>query len=366
STTVAALGSLTLPNRDGTGRPNLYDIDSDDDGIPDNIEGQCTVCYVLPSGLDSDGDGIDDSYDNISGFGGKGISIYNHDGDAYPDYLDFDSDGDGLADIYEGNDFNLNKKPDDNVTLTGIDTDGDGLDDRFDTDNTSAKGTSAYMGNGGSFNGATSPGSNTMVQKSYPGNLDRDWRFVDYVLNFNFISFKGVLIDNVVSLKWTVSRNENVKQYSIERSLDGVHFDNLQSVVATKAKSEVETYSYSDDVKSVTASKLFYRIKGLDNNGKIKYSSTISLSKERDSRLQVVPNPVHSSMQVFISSSEKTTVKIHIIDMKGRRVYEIRETLSPGNNTIGIPVSNNWSNGSYILEAILDEKILTAKFSVQR
>ncbi|MCB0775289.1 MAG: hypothetical protein KDB99_03075, partial [Chitinophagaceae bacterium] len=67
NTALAALSSLSLPNTDGTGGINAFDIDSDDDGIPDNIEGLITNSYLLPSGLDSDGDGIDDSYDNFSG-----------------------------------------------------------------------------------------------------------------------------------------------------------------------------------------------------------------------------------------------------------------------------------------------------------
>ena len=39
---VDALGTLTLPDTDAFGKPNYLDIDSDDDGIVDNIEGQST------------------------------------------------------------------------------------------------------------------------------------------------------------------------------------------------------------------------------------------------------------------------------------------------------------------------------------
>lgn len=365
STTVAALGSLTLPNRDGVGRANLYDIDSDGDGIPDNIEGQCTACYLLPSGADTDGDGIDNSYDNISGFGGKGISIFNLDGDAYPDYLDLDTDGDGLADIYEGNDYNLNMRPDDVVTPFGVDTDSDGLDDRFDTDNSSTKGTSAYMGSGGSVNGPGSPGSNTMVQKSLSWATDRDWRFVDYVLGIDFISFKGVSLNGIVSLKWSVKHNEEAKQYIIERSFDGLHFDKVQTIDGTRIKAEVENYAYSDDASKVGSIKLYYRIKGMSNDGKAKYSQIIMLLKESTSRLQIIPNPVHDNMQVVISSSQKTTATIHIVDMKGRRIYTTVQELGSGINNISIPAANGLSSGNYILEAIIDEKVLTTKFRIQ-
>ena len=39
------------------------DVDSDNGGVPDNIEAQNGVPFIAPSGIDSDGDGLDDAYD---------------------------------------------------------------------------------------------------------------------------------------------------------------------------------------------------------------------------------------------------------------------------------------------------------------
>ena len=184
STAVSALGSLGLRNTDGNGNHDYLDIDSDNDGIPDNIEGQSTANYRLPTLTDVDGDGLTLPYDNVpAGFSGTGIAVYDHDVDGTPDYRDLDTDADGLADIVEGNDFNLNGIPDDNVTLTGLDTDGDGLDNRFDslTSVLNIKGTSYRMGNLGSFTGDAAPGSRTTVQRTMISQTDRDWRFTSFV-----------------------------------------------------------------------------------------------------------------------------------------------------------------------------------------
>ncbi|MBT8278411.1 MAG: gliding motility-associated C-terminal domain-containing protein, partial [Bacteroidia bacterium] len=62
-------------------------------------EGQSTVGYVAPSGLDTDNDGLDDSYDITNG--GSAIVVENTDGADFPDYLDRDSDNDALPDIVE-------------------------------------------------------------------------------------------------------------------------------------------------------------------------------------------------------------------------------------------------------------------------
>ena len=107
---------------DDDGTPNHLDIDADDDGIPDNIEAQTTVDYVVPTGKDTDGDGLDDAYDTNNG--GTPVPLVNSDVgfDTLPDYLDIDSDNDGLSDLDEAA----------RGTVTGQDSDGDGLDDGFD------------------------------------------------------------------------------------------------------------------------------------------------------------------------------------------------------------------------------------------
>ena len=87
----------------------------------DNIEGQRSDAYIVPSGFDLDNDGLDDIYID-------GIFPIDTDGDEIPDYLDLDSDNDGLSD-------NLEAQPEDSFTNPiGSDLDCDGLDDAYDPD----------------------------------------------------------------------------------------------------------------------------------------------------------------------------------------------------------------------------------------
>ncbi|PRP67259.1 T9SS type B sorting domain-containing protein [Nonlabens agnitus] len=109
-----------------------FDQDSDNDGIPDNVEGQSTGDYIAPSGVDSDGNGLDDAYEETPG-SGEGIDPVDFDDDGLPDYLDDDSDDDGIPDFIEGFDFDNDGVAD--ILPSGNDVDGDGLDDAFDGDN---------------------------------------------------------------------------------------------------------------------------------------------------------------------------------------------------------------------------------------
>ncbi|MFC2109231.1 hypothetical protein ACFLSU_01535 [Bacteroidota bacterium] len=122
---------------DGDGIPNYFDLDSDNDGIPDNIEAQTTVGYSAPSGTDSDGNGLDDQYENTPG-SGEGLSAINTDSsnDAIPDYLDLDSDNDGTDDIDETTfgalDTDNNGKTNGTVGTNGLDNTLESADDYTD------------------------------------------------------------------------------------------------------------------------------------------------------------------------------------------------------------------------------------------
>lgn len=137
SDTVDNLSSLNLPNSDGNVGYNYLDIDSDNDGLIDNIEAQTTSGYIAPSGTDSDNDGIDNAYDNNDGSfaGSSNNGIYSPistDSDGKANYIDLDSDNDGIADIVETGSVDTNG--DGRIDGT-TDTDNDGLIDLYDANN---------------------------------------------------------------------------------------------------------------------------------------------------------------------------------------------------------------------------------------
>ena len=123
----------TEPDSDGDGNLDYLDIDSDNDGIFDVVEGG-------DGALDTNGDGVinfgDDGYSDSDGDGMDDDSeitpITNTDNDSLPDYLDVDSDNDGIQDVIEGGDGALDTNNDGVINSTDIgyeDADGDGMDD---------------------------------------------------------------------------------------------------------------------------------------------------------------------------------------------------------------------------------------------
>jgi len=134
-------GEEEARDRNGDGILDFRDIDSDDDGLTDNLEAQSSQAFVALQHSDQDRDGLDDAYDSVVGAKGGGLTPFNTLGLGDPDYINVDTDGDGILDNVEGHDTNFDGVVDsedspvsDQGTYLATDADQDGLTDNFDND----------------------------------------------------------------------------------------------------------------------------------------------------------------------------------------------------------------------------------------
>lgn len=117
--------SFNLPDIDTDGIFDFRELDSDDDGIVDLVEGNIIAPDANNDGVvdgpDTDGDGIVDPIDRREGIFGTAPE-QDTDDDGIPDSVDLDDDNDGILDEVEEN------------GVPGRDTDGDGIPDIIDLD----------------------------------------------------------------------------------------------------------------------------------------------------------------------------------------------------------------------------------------
>ncbi|MEM9191569.1 MAG: MYXO-CTERM sorting domain-containing protein [Myxococcota bacterium] len=133
--------ALPVPNTDGSGAPDFLDLDSDGDGLTDASESGSGDADRdgRPDGfLDGDGDGLNDA--------GLTETARDSDTDGTPDYRSLDADGDTVPDAIEGHDADMNGAAD--VMASGADADADGIDDAFDPDCTMAAPCGGVVGVG--------------------------------------------------------------------------------------------------------------------------------------------------------------------------------------------------------------------------
>ena len=118
--------AFALNDSDADGMPDVYDLDSDNDGIPDSVEflGNPNIDLNLDGLVDNT---IDKNNDGLADVISLTAVPVNTDSDSQPDYLDLDSDNDGLTDLKESLPLGL--------SLSDLDADENGqLDSTEDRD----------------------------------------------------------------------------------------------------------------------------------------------------------------------------------------------------------------------------------------
>jgi hypothetical protein len=143
---MISASTYTLIDTDGDGIPNYLDLDSDNDSFFDvdeagllNGDGDING-DGKGDGLDSDGDGLLNLFDNSNLFGTT-FRAYAQDtnSNSLPDYMELDSNNDGVLDIQTGLYASFDTSGDGRIDGSG-DADSDGILDVFDT-NDSVKGS---------------------------------------------------------------------------------------------------------------------------------------------------------------------------------------------------------------------------------
>ncbi|MES2543710.1 MAG: T9SS type B sorting domain-containing protein [Bacteroidota bacterium] len=119
--TFKIIATCVPKDYDTDGTPDYLDSDSDGDGILDNEE-LTSQSYIPISGVDANGNGMDDAYD-------IGITPSDFDGDGVVDYYDLDSDNDGIYDLAETS---VNTDGTELANYVDYDSDGDGCLDAIE------------------------------------------------------------------------------------------------------------------------------------------------------------------------------------------------------------------------------------------
>ncbi|RZK45634.1 MAG: hypothetical protein EOO94_04055, partial [Pedobacter sp.] len=94
------------------------------------------------------------------------------------------------------------------------------------------------------------------------------------VLPVKFTSFTATAKANGVQVKWTTANEANLKNYVVEKSFDGLSFETVKTVSA-KGSSISNEYEVVD---ALNTRNISYRIRAVDQDGKITYSVIRTLS----------------------------------------------------------------------------------------
>lgn len=179
------------------------------------------------------------------------------------------------------------------------------------------------------------------------------------VLEAKFLDFSGKIANDKATLKWVSQNETNLKEYEIEKSLDGINFYKSGTIASINDQNGAN-YIYNDP--GTVSSVVYYRLKLISHNvNDQKYSKAIVLYN-RDASFKIsTTNPFKDNLKVDIFIPEDGMVVLNLLDVFGRVVSKKSIQIFKGNSQAVLDNVSKLPTGMYVLRAIHNGKIIQNK-----
>jgi hypothetical protein len=209
--------------------------------------------------------------------------------------------------------------------------------------------TNSSNGCNNSSNGATSGGAGSILTTVTMPESTTAATGSCSPLPVDFVSFIASLQSGKVLLEWITASETNNDYFSMERSQDGVHFNEIGRILGKGTVAVFSTYQFTDVHPFSGIS--YYRLRQVDIGGKFEYSKTVSVENHASSfAVTLYPNPSQGKQTTFlqITSPAIETAQIQVTSLLGEPLFSITQPIEPGTTSIEIP-SGQLSAGTYLV-----------------
>jgi hypothetical protein len=166
------------------------------------------------------------------------------------------------------------------------------------------------------------------------------------VLPIGFMSFYGVQENNINKLYWETAHEEDLADFIIERSSDGINFKEIAHKIPENKPSKYEYSDASFRMNSIN----YYRITAVDYDGSKSTTQIYSLGTLNEVGVsELYPNPSDNSFSLSLVTKTQMSVSVTVKDMYGRQVRTTMYEAGLGVNTLTIN-STDIATGFYIVE----------------
>lgn len=172
-------------------------------------------------------------------------------------------------------------------------------------------------------------------------------------------NFNGAAQAGKVKLQWQVSNNETANLFTLERSTDGLLFEQ-EAVLFTTEKNGEELYSYTAGNKSP-----YYRLKVVNRNGWAIYSKVIFIKEAPAATapvLTLAQNPVTDALQLKYKSEEAATKILNVYATTGVLAYSTKVIVQKGWNNLAVSLNTMPGKGNFLAQIADEPEAPAVKF----
>ena len=174
--------------------------------------------------------------------------------------------------------------------------------------------------------------------------------FKSNTLPIKSISLNTTIKNSNVELNWSTIGETDMANYTVEKSLDGVHYLTINTVAAKNKLNA--SYAYTDNVASSGA--VYYRIKATDKTGTVTYSKVSAITNSTSKGgFSVYPNPVrNNTINLNVTNIATGNYTLNVYTILGERVSSQQLQHNGGTATYKLSVDSKLTNGLYKLSIV--------------
>ncbi len=171
-------------------------------------------------------------------------------------------------------------------------------------------------------------------------------------LSVKWLGVQAQWLNNTqATISWQVAEQQNVKDYTVQHSEDGITYTNVCTVIASAIT------NYTCIVPANSNTKNYYRVIEQDADGKKAFSKVVVLQSGSKSSLVIYPNPAKDKLYIDGLTNYSA---LKITDAAGRVM--LQQNISPGLKHIDTRLLNA---GVYLLTVSSNTGTQTVKFIKQ-
>lgn len=179
---------------------------------------------------------------------------------------------------------------------------------------------------------------------------------VSATLPVSIQSFTVSMVNDKVKLDWSTVSEVNSSHFEIERSANSIRFDNIGTMNAKGNSAIINRYSFIDSFPPAT--KLYYRLRMIDNDGSSKWTNVLSLTNNKQLPSIEIANPFASTLKIGILMPENNEVLVKLVSSNGQVLQKEKRNCVAGMNHFQWN-AGNLSRGVYFLQVQTGVTIIT-------
>lgn len=166
------------------------------------------------------------------------------------------------------------------------------------------------------------------------------------ILPVKILSFDAKSNNNNTSVNWTAAEEEDLKNYTVQKSFDGIKWKDIATVTPA-ANGGINKYSITDLEKNTRTS--YYRLQQKATNGTATYSKVVTLAIKNQLTQVTKVSATGNTIKVQANTTAAGDYVLDMYTTNGVKILQAQNKLYNGANQYNVTLPQTIGKGIYIV-----------------